>query len=98
YKLLKAMFILATGAKEEYHFITKINQDGEIEFWNNNTKIEYEKLSEFIKLEYLDKIDKLKYEQKEKKELKRKVDKFKIVIEDLTQEYLLKQRQIATFL
>ena len=98
YKLLKAMFILATGAKEEYHFITKINQDGEIEFWNNNTKIEYEKLSEFIKLEYLDKIDKLKYEQKEKKELKRKVDKFKIVIEGLTQEYLLKQRQIATFL
>ena len=98
YKLLKAMFILATGAKEEYHFITKINQDGEIEFWNNNTKIEYEKLSEFIKLEYLDKIDKVKYEQKERKELKRKVDKFKIVIEDLTQEYLLKQRQIATFL
>ena len=98
YKLLKAMFILATGAKEEYHFITKINQDGEIEFWNNNAKIEYEKFSEFIKLEYLDKIDKLKYEQKEKKELKRKVDKFKIVIEDLTQEYLLKQRQIATFL
>ncbi len=98
YKLLKAMFILATGAKEEYHFITKINQDGEIEFWNNNAKIEYEKFSEFIKLEYLDKIDKLKYEQKEKKELKRKVDKLKIVIEDLTQEYLLKQRQIATFL
>ena len=98
YKLLKAMFILATGAKEEYHFITKINQDGEIEFWNNNTNIEYEKLSEFIKLEYLDKIDKVKYEQKERKELKRKVDKFKIVIEDLTQEYLLKQRQIATFL
>lgn len=98
YKLLKAMFILATGAKEEYHFITKINQDGEIEFWNNNAKIEYEKFSEFIKLEYLDKIDKVKYEQKERKELKRKVDKFKIVIEDLTQEYLLKQRQIATFL
>lgn len=98
YKLLKAMFILATGAKEEYHFITKINQDGEIEFWNNNTKIEYEKLSEFIKLEYLDKIDRIKILQKETKELKRKVDKFKIVIEDLTQEYLLKQRQIATFL
>ena len=30
--------------------------------------------------------------------ISRKVDKFKIVIEDLTQEYLLKQRQIATFL
>ena len=98
YKLLKAMFILSTGAKEEYNFGTKINENGELEFWNHNTKIEYINLSEFIKLEYLDKIDKLKYEEKEQKELKRKLNKFKIVIEDLTQEYLLKQKQIATFL
>ncbi len=98
YKILKAMFILATGAREEYKFVTKLNSDGEIEFWNNNTKIEYDKLSEYIKLEYLDKIDRLKYEEKEQKELKRKLAKFKIVIEDLTQEYLLRQKQIATFL
>lgn len=98
YKLLKAMFILATGAREEYHFITKISKDGKIEFWSNNTKIEYSKLSEFIKVEYVDKIDKLKYEEKEQKELKRKLDKFKAIIEDLTQEYLLRQKQIATFL
>ena len=70
YKLLKAMFILATGAKEEYDFVVKINENGEVEFWNENTKIEYAGLSDFIKLEYLDKIDKLKYEEKEQKELK----------------------------
>ncbi len=98
YKLLKAMFILATGAREEYNFVTKLNSDGEIEFWQSNTKIEYNKLSEYIKLEYLDKIDRLKYEEKERKELKRKLSKFKIIIEDLTQEYLLRQKQIATFL
>lgn len=98
YKLLKAMFILATGAREEYKFVTKLNSDGEIEFWQNNTKLEYAKLSEYIKLEYLDKIEKLKYEEKEKKELKRKLAKFKNIIEDLTQEYLLRQKQIATFL
>lgn len=98
YKLLKAMFILATGAREEYKFVTKLNSDGEIEFWQNNTKLEYAKLSEYIKLEYLDKIDKLKYEEKEKKELKRKLAKFKNIIEDLTQEYLLRQKQIAIFL
>lgn len=98
YKLLKAIFILATGAKEEYHFNTKINVDGEIEFWDNNTKIYYDGLSEFIKLEYLSKIDELKYEEKEGKELKRKLGKFKEIIEDLTKEYLLKQKQIATFL
>ena len=98
YKLLKAMFILATGAREEYNFVTKLNKDGKIEFWSNNTKIEYSKLADFIKVEYVDKIDKLKYEEKEKKELKRKLDKFKLIIEDLTQEYLLRQKQIATFL
>ena len=98
YKLLKAMFILSTGAKEEYQFVTKINNNGELEFWNNNIKIDYNGLSEFIKLEYLSKIDELKYEEKEQNELKRKLDRFKEIIEDLTQEYLLKQRQIATFL
>ncbi len=98
YKLLKAMFILSTGAKEEYKFITKINEYGEIEFWNNNIKLEYSKLPDYIKMEYIDKIEKLKHEEKEQKELKRKLNKFKIVIEDLTQEYLLRQKQIATFL
>ncbi len=98
YKLLKAMFILATGAKEEYQFILKINETGDVEFWDKNTKIEYANLSEYIRLEYLDKIDTLKKEEKEQKELKRKLNKFKVIIEDMTQEYLLRQKQIATFL
>ena len=98
YKLLKAMFILATGAKEEYKFETKIGEDGKLEFWLKNTKLEYSKLSEFIKLEYIEKIDRLKKEVREQKELKRKLNKFKGIIEDLTEEYLMKQRQIATFL
>ena len=98
YKLLKAMFILATGAKEEYNFSVKIGEDGNIEIWQGNTKIEYEGLTNFIRLEYLDKIDKLKYEEKEQKELKRKLNKFKFIIEEMTEEYLLRQKQIATFL
>ncbi len=98
YKLLKAMFILATGAKDEYHFTTKIGKLGDIEFWHKDKRIQYDDLSDFIKLEYLDKIDELKNEEKERKELKRKLNKFKLVIEDLTQEYLLRQKQIATFL
>ena len=98
YKLLKAMFILATGAKEEYKFITKINENGNLEFWDNYSKIEYASLSEYLREQYLDKIENLKYEEKERKELKRKLDKFKYIIQDLTQEYLSRQRQIATFL
>ena len=98
YKLLKALFILATGAKEEYKFELKIGKEGNVEFWHNNTKIEYNSLSDYIRLEYLNKIDSLKYEEKEQKELKRKLNKFKLIIEDMTEEYLLRQRQIATFL
>ena len=74
------------------------SKEGNIEIWQNNTKINYEELPNYIRLEYLDKIDKLKYEEKEQKELKRKLNKFKLIIEDMTEEYLLRQRQIATFL
>ena len=98
YKLLKAMFILATGAKEEYKFITKINEEGKIEFWHKDKQIKYDTLSEYIRLEYLDKIDRLKNEVKEQAELERKLNKFKLVIEELNQDYLLRQKQIATFL
>lgn len=98
YKLLKAMFILATGAKEEYKFTTKINEEGNLEFWNDDNKIEFENLSKYLRLQYLNKIEELKKESKERKELKRKLGKFKEIIEDLTQEYLLRQKQIATFL
>lgn len=98
YKLLKAMFILATGAKEEFEFTTKINSEGKLEFWQKDHVVNYANLSEFIKLEYLDKIDKLKQEVKDGAELERKLSKFKVVIEELTQEYLQRQRQIATFL
>ena len=98
YKLLKAMFILATGAKEEFKFVTKINADGQIEFWHKDHLVKYENLSEYIKLEYLDKIDRLKKEVKDGAELERKLSKFKVVIEELTQDYLQRQRQIETFL
>ena len=98
YKLLKAMFILATSVKGEYTYITKISEDGELEFWDENNKIEYDSLSNYIRLQYLDNIEKLKSEEKERNELKRKLGRFKEIIEDLTQEYLVRQKQIATFL
>ena len=50
YKLLKAMFILATGVKEEFSFETKIGRSGELEFWYKDIKLQYDELSEFIKL------------------------------------------------
>ena len=98
YKLLKAMFILSTGTQEEYKFKTKISKDGNLQFKYRDTIMEYEGLAEFIKTEYKQKIEELKNEIKENKKLETRLKKFNSIVEDLTQEYLIRQNQIATFL
>lgn len=98
YKLLKAMFILATGAQEEYHFETKISERGSLQFYNKEKLLTYSKLAEYINQEYDEKIETIKKEIKEKAKLEKRLKRFNILVEELTQEYLGKQRQIATFL
>lgn len=98
YKLLKAMFILATGASSEYHFKVEIAEDGSLRFKHKDYLMTYENLAEFIKAEYLEKIEAIKKELKEKEKLERRLKRFNAIVEELTEEYLSKQRQIATFL
>lgn len=98
YKLLKAMFILATGASEEYKFTSKIAEDGTLGFYYKEKKVVYEELSEFINNEYQDKIERIKKAISETTKLRRRLKRFNNLVEELTQEYLAKQRQIATFL
>jgi len=98
YKLLKAMFILATGATSEYHFKAEMTEDGSLKFKHKEYFMTYEGLAEFIKQEYLEKIEEIKQELKEKEKLERRLKRFNAIVEELTEEYLAKQRQIATFL
>lgn len=98
YKLLKAMFILATGIPNEYKFDTKIDVFGKLQFEYNGIELQYEKLSEFIKDEYNCKIDELKETIKEKEKLEKRLKRFNSIVDELTQEYLIRQKQIATFL
>lgn len=98
YKLLKAMFILATGASEEYKFTSKITEDGTLAFYYKEKQVVYEELSEFINHEHSEKIDRIKKEISETTKLRRRLKRFNNLVEELTQEYLAKQRQIATFL
>lgn len=98
YKLLKAMFILATGAQSEYKFKTKISEEGKLQFIHQERVMNYDELSEFIKLEYLDKVENLKKEISETGKLEKRLKRFNSIVEELTQEYLTRQRQIATFL
>lgn len=98
YKILKAMFILSTGIPEKYKFDSKISEDGSLAFYHNEIQLVYEGLSEFINKEYQEKIEKIKREISETTKLKRRLKRFNQLVEELTQDYLARQRQIATFL
>lgn len=98
YKLLKAMFILTTGATEEYQFKCRISTSGNLQFIYKDQVMEYKALPDFIEKEYWEKIDSIKSEIKENTKLKKRLKRFNNIVEELTQEYLARQRQIATFL
>lgn len=98
YKLLKAMFILQTELPHYYNFITSINRNGKIEFYFEQDKIEYDKLSDWIKDQYI-----LACNKKEDADIliieyKKKLDILKQEISALEIEYLAKEKQISTFL
>lgn len=98
YKLIKALFILGYDIQQEYEFETKIDNGGNIEFYYENEEITYDNLSDFIKKQAMLKI-------KENADLKIETTDLKADIADLQnyskekdEEYLLKQKQIYTFL
>ncbi len=101
YKLIKALFILATGLPEDYIFKTRINDEGELTFSYINDEekvIEYNNLLEFIQNEASQKKLLIGLEDKKILEEQEKAKKLKAITEKKTEEYLNKQRQIATFL
>ncbi len=102
YKLIKALFILATGLPEDYLFKTKINDAGELDFAyisnNKETLINYSNLLAFIQNEVAQKKLLVGLEDKKIKEEQEKVQTLKETVEQQTEDYLAKQRQIATFL
>lgn len=102
YKLIKALFILATGLPEDYAFKTKISQNGELEFaYYNNEKetiINYANLLAFIQTQAEEKRLFIGIEDKKILQEQANLQQLKQIVEDQTQEYLAKQRQIATFL
>lgn len=98
YKLLKAMFILQTELPQYFKFRTNINPTGEIEFYLEESKIEYSDIADWINSQY----SKGEEEQKKAEELieenKGKLEKLKIKIASQEIEYLAKEKQISTFL
>ena len=98
YKLLKAMFILQTELPHYFEFRTNIAKGGEIEFYNDDYKIEYENIANWINDEYKIGIEKQEEIEKLLKENKIKLNDLKIVASSQEIEYLAKEKQISTFL
>lgn len=99
YKLLKALFILSTGLPEDYQFQAKINKQGALDFYfSENTKLEYQNLSEFISKEALMRLKKIQETEAQILQVEKSLQSLKNMIEKQNEEYLEKQRQIATFL
>lgn len=98
YKLVKALFILQTEIPNYYNFETNINNEGKLEFYLDDQKIEYKHMVEFIREQY-------KIGLKIRKEVKSKIRAYNKRIKKLQElvatqeiEYLAKEKQISTFL
>ena len=98
YKLLKAMFILQTELPHYFFFTTNISKTGEIEFYLENEKIEYDDIAEWLTDEYHIGEDKQKVAEDLIAENKEKLEKLKTKIAMQEIEYLAKEKQISTFL
>ena len=98
YKLLKAMFILQTELPYYFEFRTNITKGGELEFYNNDYKIEYENIAEWINDEYEVGLEKQELIGELLEENKKKLDNLKIIAASQEIEYLAKEKQISTFL
>lgn len=98
YKLLKAMFILQTELSHYFHFTTNIDKYGEIEFYLEDEKIEFEDIADWLTDEYHIGEDKKEVAEQLIIENKQKLEKLKAEIAMQEIEYLAKEKQISTFL
>lgn len=98
YKLLKALFILQTELPHYFKFATNIDKQGELEFYFENKKIEYEFLVDFINEQYRKLLSLEKTAETRYDELQEKLNKMQILAAELNIEYVAKEKQISTFL
>lgn len=98
YKLLKALFILETELPHYYEFIVKINQYGGLDFRYEQKKITYDNMLDILSNEYIKAKDEIIRLEEAKTNLEEQKEKLKIISNKKGQEYLAKEKQIATYL
>lgn len=98
YKLLKALFIMQTEIKDHFNFTTKIDSNNGLELYKDNIKLSYEMLTDFIKSEVILAQENIKNENKNIVEIEDKLVEIKESVKTKEDEYLLKQKEISTYL
>ena len=98
YKLIKAMFILQTELPNYFEFKTNINKDGEIDFYQENKKLEYKDIPAWLKEEYLFCKEQKNVADELIQTNTEKLEKLKAESVLLDMEYIEKEKQISTFL
>lgn len=98
YKLVKALFILSYDLPSQYQFKVQISQDGGLDFYYNDEKIEYDLLADFLKKEAISKIKENEKIKIDTIEIKADIKDLQKSIEEKNQEYLRKEKEIVTFL
>ena len=97
-KLTKALFMMQTEMYNKYKFNVGINENSNLEFWFEDTKIAYENLAEFIGEEYNEVSSKLTKSNEEIKILNQKLQEMKAICFKKEQEYFYKEKEISTYL
>ena len=98
YKLLKALFILQTELPRYFTFSTNIDENDEIQIYFGKTKILYEDLPKFVQKQYLNSLELKEITKNDIEELSYKLKSLKEEEKNLEEEYLIREKQISTYL
>lgn len=98
YKLVKALFILQTEIPNYYNFETNINNEGKLEFYLDDQKIEYKHMVEFIREQYKIGLKRRKKVKSKIRAYNKRIKKLQELVATQEIEYLAKEKQISTFL
>ena len=98
YKLLKALFILVNDLPNFYNFNTRINMYGTLEFEYQKKKITYDELMNVLVKDYEKARQNIEQLQKQQEILQKELNDYKYQILIKEQEYVAKERMIATYL
>ena len=98
YKLLKALFIIQTEVKDHFEFTTKIDSDNSLELYLGQTRLTYDMLPDFIKSEFEIAKEEIKYQNEEIEKIHEELENIKFAVKSKEEEYLIKQKEISTYL